>query len=256
MFPLRRATFAQRVVIISVGENFFRGPVFVDPNSLDEFPLSPFHFCTMGHFPAGGSQLPPGSTISPSSSLPILGALCGQIADPTPLHQFSDRHHYDLSLVDNLMFLHGLHQSWIKLSFCHFFVGGRLFSAILQDHQLFIECGSQFCLTRFNVFSHSGQHFLFFAVRLRLDGVRRCIRFFHHLLEIFSVSFSAVVSPGHHLFHALSTGDSVGQYFEYLLHLHSRMLLQLCDALLNLVIEQTPTSYNTKCHVYKPVTTS
>jgi hypothetical protein len=80
------------------------------------------------HLPRGGSQLPPGFTISSGPLFLLLTALRGLITDPTPLPRFSDRYHCGYFLLDLLMLLYGLHEPWIRLtiSVCRFVAGGRL----------------------------------------------------------------------------------------------------------------------------------
>jgi hypothetical protein len=80
----------------------------------------------VGHRPAGGSQLPPGFTISLGPFLHFLEALRGQMADPTPLPRSSDLHYYGVFLGDLLMLLYGLHHFWIGFSLCCFWADGRL----------------------------------------------------------------------------------------------------------------------------------
>jgi hypothetical protein len=90
---------------LSAGDGQFlpRFTVLQDPNFPDEFPFPPCHFCTAGHLPAGGSRLPPGFTIFSRPFLPLLAAFRYQMADRTPLPQFSDWHHCGLSFGDILM---------------------------------------------------------------------------------------------------------------------------------------------------------
>jgi hypothetical protein len=170
---LCRATFAQRVVLNLAAANSFLRPHVSRVLNFDEVSFAPCHFSTAEHLPAGGSRLPPGSAISPGASLPLLAALRGQIADPTPLPRFSDRHHCGVFLDDLLMLLYGLHHSWIGL------ISVASLQAVVSFRPSFrsINNSSHLCLTKFNFFSHSGQHFLLFG-HLRLVGVHLGFHFF------------------------------------------------------------------------------
>jgi hypothetical protein len=73
------------------GELISRSTVSLGPNFLDDVSFSPCPFCMAGHLLSGGSRLPPGSQY-PRPFLRLLAAIHGQILDPTPLPQSSNRH--------------------------------------------------------------------------------------------------------------------------------------------------------------------
>jgi hypothetical protein len=62
-------------------------------------------------------QFPPGFTACLDPSLRLLAAHSDQIQVPRPLPQSSDRQHCVFFLRDLLLLLHGLHCSWVGLSF-------------------------------------------------------------------------------------------------------------------------------------------
>jgi hypothetical protein len=61
------------------------------PNFPEDISLVPCHSCTAGHLPAGGSQLPLGSTISSGQFLLLSTSLCSLLPASMPLLPSFDR---------------------------------------------------------------------------------------------------------------------------------------------------------------------
>jgi hypothetical protein len=135
-----------------------RSTISLGPNFPEDVSLSPCHCCTTGHLPAGGSQLPPGSTIFSGHFLGLSASPCSCMTAPVPLLHCSRRFHCDLLRRALPMFHCGFHVFRIKLLIVQtrrrrYLAGHCLFSTILHVLCLCINYGSQFRLAKFDFFS-------------------------------------------------------------------------------------------------------
>jgi hypothetical protein len=86
------------------GQFLLWSTISLGPEFCEDFYRVPCHYCMTGHLPAGGSQLPSGSTVSSAQFLWLLALPCSCLPAPMPLLLFFDRFHYGIFLRDLLLF--------------------------------------------------------------------------------------------------------------------------------------------------------
>jgi hypothetical protein len=90
-----------------IGDIFLLAPILIlGPFSLEGISPTSCHCCATGYLPAGGSQLPPGSTKSSGQFLWLLASLCSLFLAPVPLLPSFDWFHYGVFNGDFFFFCH------------------------------------------------------------------------------------------------------------------------------------------------------